>query len=357
MDWVEAKTAAGRVMVDPAIGNIRRLDFRVGDRTLSPLHTALWADAPEYVGDPSVLPVEARLAGDFFCAPFGPGDLDASPAHGWTANSPWTLLDQLGDRLRLRLGRSVMGAKITKTLTLAGDAPLLYQTHVFEGGTGRLPVAHHPMICLAGKGLLSTSPKRAALTPATPLEPGRHRLAPGARSEDISRFPAGDGGTLNLRDLPIGTRHEDFVTLVEAPGARLGWTAVVREAEDDIVFFLKNPSVLPVTMLWHSNGGRDYAPWNGHHSGVLGIEDGCAAGADGHRAALDPNPVAAEGVSTALTLGQDVRIAHVLGAIPRPDGWASIREIAAQDGQLTLTETSGATQALPFDTDFLTKDS
>ena len=32
---------------------------------------------------------------------------------------------------------------------------------------------------------------------------------------------------------------------------------------------------MPVTMLWISNGGRDFPPWNGATKpGVIGIEDG-----------------------------------------------------------------------------------
>lgn len=181
-----------------------------------------------------------------------------------------------------------MGARLTKTLILAMDAPILYQSHVIEGGTGALSVAHHPMIHLSGRGFLSVSQKRVALTPETPLEPGRHRLASGERFTDLRTCPATDGGTLDLTSLPIGDRHEDFITLIEASSSTLGWSVVIREEEDDLIFVLKNPRTLPVTMLWHSNAGRDYAPWNGRHTGVLGIEDGRAAGADGHRASTAP---------------------------------------------------------------------
>jgi len=344
------------VAVDPSIGNIRRLEFHTGGRTVSPLHTAAWADDPELLNDTTVLAVEARLAGDFFCAPFGAADLDGAPAHGWTANSPWQPLDTEGGTLRFRLNRPVMGARVSKTLALADDAPFLYQTHEISGGNGQLTVAHHPMVHLAGRGTLTTSPKRAAITPGTPLEPGRHRLASGARVTDVSRFPAEDGGVVDLCNLPIAEKHEDFVTYVEAETSDLGWTAVVRDDEDDIVIILKDPSVLPVTMFWHSNGGRDYAPWNGRHCGVRGIEDGCAAGAAGHRAALGRNRISAEGVPTALTLGPPIRVAHVIGAIPRSEGWTRINRIHAASGQLTLTDAGGATLALPFDTDFLRKE-
>jgi hypothetical protein len=342
--------------IDPSIGNIRQLDFFVDGRELTPLHTAPWADDPDLDVDHSVPLVEAKLAGDFFCAPFSTSDVETSPPHGWSANSKWALIDSVDGSLHLRLDRRVMGAGITKTLTLAKDAPLLYQTHVIEGGEGRISVAHHPMIRVETRARLSVSEKRAALSPAHALEAGRNRLACGKRVENISRFPSEDGGVVDLCDLPIGDRHEDFVTLIEAEGSPLGWTAVLRDAENDIVFVLKAPDILPVTMFWHSNGGRDHAPWNGQHRGVLGIEDGCAAGVDGHRASLAHNAVSDEGVLTALALGGTIRIPHVIGAIPRPQGWGNITAIGAYDGQLTLTDVGGESLSLPFDTEFLTKD-
>ena len=339
---------------DPTIGTLRSLLFGAEDRGLSPLHRAAWADDPTLDGDPDLLPVERSLSGDFFCAPFGVSDVETAPAHGWTANSAWSVSHQADGEVCLSLDRTVLGARIRKRLRLTSDAPLLYQTHWIDGGDGGLPVAHHPMVRLTGTGRLSTSPKQTALTPAAPLEPGRHRLAYPAEQADLTRFPATAGGTVDLTRLPIADRHEDFVTLIEAPGASLGWTAVVRDAEDDIVFFLKDPSVLPVTMLWHSNGGRDYRPWNGTHTGVIGIEDGCAAGADGHAAALTDNPINRHGVPTALPLShaRRHRIDHVIGAIARPVGWSTVTDIVRSHDHLTLTDVGGGTVTLPFEPSF-----
>ncbi len=350
MDFAEARQPTGaHLAVDPAVGNIRRLVLVDGARQIEPLHVAPWVDDPAVAADEAVPPVERTLAGDFLCMPFGASDLDPSPPHGWTANSPWRV-DAADPELRLTLERRVHGATVEKRLSLAPDAPLLYQEHVVSGGEGGVTLAHHPMLRLAGRGRLSTSPKRAALTPDRPLEPGRHILACPARSADLTAFPGADGGTVDLTRLPIADRHEDFVTLVDADDSPLGWTAVVREAEDDVVFVLKNPAVLPVTMLWHSNGGRDYSPWNGRHRGVIGIEDGRAAGAAGHRAALGPNAVAAEGVPTAFTLapGATHRIAHVIGAIARPAEWEAVTAIAAIGDRLVITGDGGAPRALPF---------
>jgi hypothetical protein len=354
--WFRAETAAGRVALDPELGNLRELAFaQAGGSWLAPLHSAPWAGTPEAEAMPDLLPLERRLAGDFLCAPFGANDVEGGPFHGWTANSPWRLLDRGPGRLWLELGRPVMGARIEKRLTLAADAPLLYQEHLIDGGAGTLTAAHHPMVRLAGAGRLCLSPKRCAISPDADLEPGRSLLACPARTADPRAFPAAAGGTLDLTRLPLGARHEDFVTLVEAAGNPLGWAALLREAEDDIVFFLKSPDVLPVTMLWYSNGGRDFAPWSGRHLGVLGIEDGRCAGALGHAAAAGPNPVAAEGVPTVFALkpGRVHRIAHVTGALPRPPGWGAVADIAVSGNRLMLTGDTGARITLPFRDGFL----
>jgi hypothetical protein len=117
---------------------------------------------------------------------------------------------------------------------------------------------------------------------------------------------------------------------------------------------LKDPSVLPLTMLWHSNGGREDAPWSGRHRGVLGIEDGIAAGAAGHKAALGETVFSKAGVPTVLNLAAGVshRIGHVIGAVPRPTGWSVIESIALESGRLTIREADGRTIDMPFEASF-----
>lgn len=350
--WVHLESPIGRVAIDPALGNLRDLSYEVGDQKLSPLHTAPWTDSAEAEAALSLAPVERRLAGDFFCAPFGANDVDGGPPHGWTANSRWILEENNGGGARFRLERNVMGAVVEKSVQIAADAPLLYQTHIIRGGEGALSVAHHPMVHVGDGARLCVSPKAAVRTPDEPLEHDRHRLACGITNASIHSLPGASGDTIDLAELPIGSGHEDFVTLIEAPGRMLGWTAVVRET--DIVFVLKEPKKLPVTMLWHSNRGRDYFPWNGRHFGVLGIEDGCASGSNGHRAACGDNTIRALGVPTTLLLSAETehRIAHVIGAVPRPGGWQEVADIRIENSTLVLADREGRSLQLPFESDF-----
>ncbi len=351
--FVRLASPFGSVSVDPAVGNLRALHFVVESRTLEPLHTAPWLDEPEDNLPADLVPIERNLSGDFLCAPFGATDDPDVPLHGWSANSAWSLVASQPASARFSLDRTIQGARIEKTATLAADAPLLYQVHAISGGSGGLTAAHHPMMRMAAGGRLFMAPKRVAITPDAPPEPGRDRLAYPGRSTDLSAFPAADGGTVDLTRLPIGDAHEDFVALVEADHDGIGWTALIRDAEDDIVFILKEKAALPITMLWHSNAGRDYAPWNGRHKGVIGIEDGRAAGVAGLLAARRENPLNAEGAETVFELADNVThtIRHVIGCLPRA-GWTRIDDIAVDGATLVLTGENGATRKLPFDAAF-----
>lgn len=343
----------GSVSVDPSVGHLHALRFVTEGRMLEPLHTAPWLDEPEDTLPEGLSPVERRLSGDFLCAPFAGTDDPDIPPHGWPANSAWSMTERNENSACFALGRTVQGARVEKTITLSADAPVLYQTHSISGGSGGLTAAHHTMVRMATGGRLFLTPKRVAITHDAPLDPGRNRLACPARSIDLTAFPAADGGTIDLTHLPIGDAHEDFVTLVEAGRDGIGWTALIRKVEDDIVFILKDKAVLPVTMLWHSNGGRDYAPWSGRHTGVIGIEDGRAAGAASLLAARGDNPVRAQGVDTVFELAEGVThtVRHVIGCVPR-DGWTWIADIAVAGNALVLTGDDAAARTIPFDAAF-----
>ena len=347
------------VTLDLSVGHIADLTIEGDGRTLKPLHRAPWIDRPDL---PEGLPAGVvRLSGDFLCAPFSRSDVEPAPLHGWSANSEWQLVSDEpipgGRRATFRLERKIMGAAVEKTLILRDGHPFLYQEHTFTGGSGAISVAHHPITEMRDGGRLAFSPKRFATTPPDVTEPdparGAYLLAYPARSEDLTSFPAASGGTVDLTDYRADIRHEDFVTLVEADHGAMGWTAVARKAEADVVLVLKNPTELPVTMLWISNGGRFYAPWNGRH-GVLGIEDGRTV--IGHAASLGDNWLKREGVETAFALRGRVAFRQIVGTVPSDNGEApsTIETVA---GMVRLKFSDGTSREAAFDETFLRIDS
>ncbi|MBV9704086.1 MAG: hypothetical protein JO163_15255 [Methylobacteriaceae bacterium] len=356
--------AAGiRVTLDLRVGHVRELALERDGRIVRPLHTAPWVDDPHITGDPS-LPGNLRfLSGDFFCAPFSTSDVEAAPLHGWPANSAWEVIETIrhadGVTARYRLARRVMGATLIKEFRLRDGHPFLYERHVFIGGKGAVPVANHAMVRFDRGGALSFSAKAYGETLAAAVEPdparGRSWLLYPSRFEDFTRIPSAAGSPVDLTRYPIGERHEDFVMLVEAAGQALGWFAAVRAGDNEMFLSLKNPAVLPVTFLWFSNGGRDYAPWNGRHVGVLGIEEGRSFSAYGHRASLAPNDLSQRGIATALVLdeGGEAEVRNVIGGLPAPRAWSPVADVLAGRGCLDIVDREGAHLSVPYDEAFL----
>jgi hypothetical protein len=318
-----------------------------GGHEIAPLHRAPWVDTEEEMPEGEA-PLMARLGGDFFCAPFA-ASAEGSPLHGWPANSKWRVIEAADGLLEAELEHAVMGARLTKRLAVQGGHPFVYQSHRFSGGSGRVTFANHANVSLKNGALIRTSPKRAWETPKEQQEPdparGRSALLCPAQSTDARAFPGTDG-PVDLTRYPWNPRHEDFVIGIEAAGHSLGWTAVTRPVEGDLFLSLRDPARLPMTMLWHSNGGRDYPPWSSRHVGCLGVEEG---------AAEDMLGVSTEADLTgpgALTLGGEAEVRHVIGAIAWPGGEA-VANVKVGDGTVMITGEGGATRRVPLDTAFL----
>lgn len=327
-------------------GVITHLRVQDSARMVDMLHTAPWIGEVMPDGAPPHLP---RLAGDFFCAPFGDASADGAPLHGWAANAHWTCLENTGSSARHVLDVPVMGAALEKQLILHDGHPFIYQKHVFTGGQGSIPVANHAMLTLPQGAVIRTSPKRFYETPATALEPDA------TRGRSLLRYPmrgqAGAFGGTDLLTYPLGAAHEDFVTGVEAVGHALGWTTVLR-ADGDLYLSLRDARHLPLTMFWHSNGGRDYAPWSGRHVGVLGVEDGVGLALLGVASEQEPDTLTAAGQPVGLVLGGRADVRHVTGCVHWPLR-QPIADVRVLPGALRLTGDAGAVREVPFDSDFL----
>ncbi|HEX3982346.1 MAG TPA: hypothetical protein VHX12_01505, partial [Acidisoma sp.] len=302
------------------------------------------------------------MAGDFFCAPFGKADIEPAPAHGWAANGLWSVearrQDELTATASFLLDHSILGADLRKHVTLRAGHPVVYQRHVFHGGNGAVPIAHHAMIHAPGGAKLSFSAKDFGGTPATPQESdparGRSILAGTQRFADLSAVPLADGGIADLNRYPFAERHEDFLSLFDPPNARIGWSAALAMRDGFLFFAVKDARRLNQTSLWMSNGGRFYPPWLSRHRAVLGIEESCAYFSEGHRASTQSNELSQAGYRTALSLDPDgeVAVRYALGAIPVDPTWSCVSDIALADGVLVITDESGGQAQIPFDTDF-----
>jgi hypothetical protein len=342
-------------------GQIGPVNFRLGRQLIEPFHTAPWCDTPEAE---KLIPLLRELRGDFFCAPFGDGPAwrgEAHPPHGETANADWTLVSSAPEKLVATLQTRVRPGTITKTIEARPDETNLYQTHLFEGYQGGMCVGHHAMLDFNrnGPGRVSTSKLRVAqVLPAlfeNPAKGGYSSLKPGAWIRRLDKVPMADGGKTDLTRFPAREGFEDLVMVHHQDTDDFAWAAVVFPDKNFVWFSLKNPASLASTVLWHSHGGRHYAPWNGRHRGVLGVEDVTAYFHLGLKASLAKNPWKDLGVPTSLTFsrGKPTRIPYIMGVAALPKGFDTVRSIRRTATGIRLQSASGRVIEHAVDTAFL----
>lgn len=345
---INLKTDGIVLSFDPEFGMIAGFVVSDQGQKVAPLHRAPWVGTGEEM-PPDAAPHLAKLGGDFFCAPFG-REVDGAPLHGWPANALWSVETCDVDHLQARLSQRVSGASLTKDISLRQGHPFVYQSHVFSGGEGLVPFANHANISLQDGGLIRTSHKAIWRTPGSPVEGdasrGRSGLVYPGESKMMAKFPSRDG-VVDLGSYPWFEGCEDFVAGVEEGDATFGWTAVTRSTQGDLFLSLRRADRQPMTMLWHSNGGRDYAPWSGRHFGCLGVEEGAA----GHL--LGPgSPVPANAAGLVLRPDGKVEVRHVTGAIFWPSGEAVV-QVDVSSQVLIVHGEKGAVREVALDTDFL----
>ena len=254
--------------------------FRLGDREVSPYSLAPWT--PDTID--SELPVLLKvLRGDFLCLPFGPQD--DGPPHGASANDAWDLLSAEGGSLVLGIKSADSGAKVEKELSIRdGETAIYYEFRISELD-GEWSYGNHPILDFSplkdGEGFLSVSPFRwASVYPgvfSNPENKDYQTLKAGAEFTDLREVPLADGGVTDVSEYPSRPGFEDLVMMVNEPASEaqpFAWSAAVLDGY--VWFSLKDPADFPATLFWLSNGGRHSAPWNGSHTGRVGIEEVCS---------------------------------------------------------------------------------
>lgn len=337
-------------------GHLDPVRFHTPGGAVEPMHKAPWVDEPEA----SPLPMLQNLRGDFFCAPFGASDVmpDESRPHGTTANGPWALMRAQPQRLELELKGRVASARVRKTLELKDNHPILYQVHEFVGGSGVLPLGHHAMLHASEPLYLSFSPWIWAGTPPHPVETdvtgGRSKLLYPQTLETLDRARTRDGNYVDLRLYPALDHSEEIVMLVSEGGAPFAWSAAVAPRAGWVWFALRDPAILRNTVLWLSNRGRDYPPFSGRHSHVLGIEEVTAYFHLGHKASSANNELRDRGFATTLSLTPETPLVvrYAFGLATIPPGFRRVATIEAGDRHLTLSDEESRHVHVPFDRSF-----
>lgn len=327
-------------------------------RRVAPMHTAPWADEALAADTPPSLRV---LRGDFLCAPFGASDVIGGDGHGPTANGTWRLTRNDGRTLDAVLDGDVMGAAVGVHVEVRAGHAVVYQRHTLSGGNGQLPVGHHAMLKADKPLRLAFSPWSWAATPPDPIEvppAGRSLLAYPQTIDDLTAARLAAGGTADLTVYPFADDHEDLWMLASDAGAPFAWSAAT-SADGWIWFSLKDPRVLPGTILWLSNGGRTYPPFSSRHRRVIGIEEVCSYFHLGHAASIADNPLAARGVATAIALRPraTVTISYAFGLAPAPPGFGAVADIRPAAAGIVLADGAGREAFAACDLSFVTNPS
>ena len=338
-------------------------------RTVSPFAIAPWAGEKIDAGLPPLL---RALRGDFFCAPFGgngtPWRGERHPPHGESANAAWTHVAATHTRdaatLHLQLATKVRPGLIDKRITLRSGHTAIYCEHTLTGFRGPLAVGTHPCLHLPGPdGHARVSVggwDHGQVLPVpfgNPAGGGYSSLQPGARFTSLAAVPLATGGVADLTRYPARAGYDDLVMLLGKPGRTLGWTAVTFPKTGWVFLQLKNPEILRHTILWHSHGGRHYAPWNGRHRNVLGLEETTSYFHFGQAESAKPNLLSAAGYPTTVNLSpkKPLRVAHIFAVAAIPRGFDIVADVQAlTDGSgILLTAANGRTAKLALDVGFL----
>jgi hypothetical protein len=324
-------------------GHMGPVTFDRRQRKIQPYSVAPWAE--EKPGAPLV-PLLQALRGDFFCVPFG-GNATAfrgeqHPPHGETANARWKF-ESWGrtgttQSLHLSLATKVRPGRVENNIFLVDGENIVYTQHVISEMRGPMNLGHHAMLRFPdepGSGLISTSRfvygQVCPLPFEAPEQKGYHALKTGAEFEALDKVPLLNGDTADLTCYPARRGFEDLVMLVGDETLPFAWTSVVFPRQQYVWFALRNPRLLRSTIFWISNGGRHYAPWNGRHVNVMGLEDVTSYFHFGLAESARPNPLSRRGFPTAVQLNkkQPLAVPYIMGIAPLPKGFNRVQQIEA----------------------------
>ena len=350
-------------------GHLAPVSFRLGRKTIQPYAIAPWS--PDDAGVKQT-PVLQTLRGDFFCCPFG-GNAEAwrgerHPVHGETASAAWSrpvLRRESGAvELKVEMTTRTRPGRVTKLIRLREGETSVYCRHTLSGYHGPMGLGHHAMLrfpAAEGAGLVALSPFSHGLVLPVPFEEpalgGYSSLRIGGHFRRLDRVPLATGGHTDLSRYPARAGYEDLVMVSSRP-APFAWTAVSFPEEGYLWFGLKDPRVLRSTVLWHSNGGRHYPPWNGRHRRVLGLEEVTANFHLGLAASARPNPLNRAGVPTALMLTpqRPLVVNYIMGVVAIPRSFGPVVKVSRLAGVVAFNDRNGRSVQTALDWTFLRPD-
>jgi hypothetical protein len=346
-------------------GHLAPVVFDRRRRRIQPYSISPWCEE-----EVDTIPLLEVLRGDFFCLPFGGNETafrsERHPCHGETANRKWRFenLERANGKvsLHLRMKTTIRRGRVDKRITLVDGHNAVYCQHVVSGKSGPMNFGHHATLKFPdrrGSGVLTHSPIQFGMTyPVAPENPetfGYSILKPGAKFSQLKRVPTATGEWADLSRYPARRGFEDIALLATKQVSPFAWVAVTFPAEGYVWFALKDPRVLRQTLLWHSNGGRHYPPWNGRHLNVLGIEDLTSYFAYGLAESARPNILTKHGLKTCLNLSpkKPLTVNYIMAVAMVSRGFNDTKRIEPVRNGVKLISSAGKSVTVPLCADFV----
>ena len=304
------------------------------------------------------------LRGDFFCLPFGEDNSwngEFHPLHGETSGDIWSLVpENTNGQITLKMETSARKGSILKKIQLKDGENNLYISHDITGFVGPAPLGHHVIFPGGTYKYISTSPIRFGYTNSNRDDYYGagiyHSLASFRRFENLEKVPTvwKEKNFVDCTVFPAREGFEDVVQVYNRTKSAFAWTAVSVPEERYLWFALKDPEILPSTVLWMENKGEHQPPWNGRNC-CLGVEDICSYFTEGLSASAEKNFLNNEGIKTYHQLKEDtpLSVKYIQGVVRIPVGFDRVENIVEKNDGVEITSFSGNAVFTKVDSEFL----
>jgi hypothetical protein len=312
---------------------------------------------------------EAVARGDFFCMPFGYAEPELGMgAHGRTAGAQWSLTNaESGDgvhTLKIVLENAPGGGVVTRQFYLCDGENVVYDLTAVTESDGKFTFGHHAILRTPKQKealLVSTSPQIFGMTYpgsfADTAQGERQTLAIGAEFTSLKsvRDIVSDAPPIDCTRFPTRPGFGDLLQIAVAADPGLpAWTAAVNTEEGYVWYSLRNPALLPSTIIWIENRSRQKFPWNGENCS-LGVEDVCSYFDKGSTASSKPNAFSRHGIETFREFrpDQEFRVPYAQGVVRVPDRFGYVQNAHFHRGGVSFTDENDITVTTPVQTGFL----
>ena len=328
----------GSASVQPLGAMLHDCVFRIDDREVRPLFDAPWRGdtGPDFDALP---PIVQGLGSEWPCVPFGrtPGTMELSSeweasdavawddwAHGFSSNNEWHL-DRLSPsalRATIRYHETTPIQRLVRDVRLLDDRPgLALSLTVHARQEARFPLGLHPVLSMEGAApetMQLKIPDRARVWSfPVDAEPGRNHFTPNQQNRTLHQVETCEGENTSIQNMPPRGQTEDLLMLTDTNG-EIGLSNPVLGCVTTVQWDVDQ---LPGCLLWVSNGGRNYYPWNGRVA-ALGIEPVASTFDLGFGHSLSRNtPLYKQGQQTTVTVrpGAPLVCNYAILVTPDPD--------------------------------------